>query len=166
MIQIFRTGGTFEKKYNELSGKLEFERYWIKAMLDTGRCTAEYNIKRLMLIDSLEMTDQDRQLISDNCLQTTAKQILIIHGTDTMTDTAQWIQTQLKKSNITDKTIVLTGAMIPSSIKNSDAPFNLGFAVAAVQTLSPGVHIAMNGKFFQTGKTQKNKELGVFEALK
>lgn len=160
-IRLFITGGTFDKEYNELNGKLFFEDTHVPEMLDLGRCKLDVNIRTLMMIDSLDMTDEDREIIAHNCLQCDEDKIIITHGTDTMVKTAKLLAEKIK-----DKTILLTGAMIPYKFGSSDGLFNLGAALAFVQTLPNGIYIAMNGKYFNWNNVQKNKELGLFEELK
>jgi L-asparaginase len=160
-IQIFVTGGTFDKEYNELDGTLFFKDTHLKEMLMLGRCNVEVSIRTLMMIDSLEMTELDRQLIIENCKKTKESRIVITHGTDTMDLTARAIAA----AGIHDKTIVLTGAMIPYKFGSSDGLFNLGSAIAFVQTLAPGVYIAMNGKCFMWDNVRKNRKTGQFEEI-
>lgn len=157
-IRIFITGGTFDKEYNELSGQLYFKDTHLMDLLEMGRNKMPVEIRTLMMIDSLEMTDEDRELIVRQCQQCDEDRIVITHGTDTMSETARWIAEKL-----TDKTIVLTGAMIPIKFGSSDGLFNLGSALAFVQTLPPGVYIAMNGRFFHWNNVRKNKQTGMFE---
>ena len=159
-IRIFITGGTFDKEYNEITGKLYFKDTHMREILDLGRSKLDVSIQTLMMIDSLDMTDSDRNLILENCISTEGDQIIITHGTDTMTDTAKLLST----GNL-EKTIVLTGAMIPFKFGTSDGLFNLGSALGFVQSLPHGVYIAMNGRCFDYDKVKKNKETGVFEAL-
>jgi L-asparaginase len=159
-IRIFITGGTFDKEYNEITGKLYFKDTHMREILDLGRSKLDVSIRTLMMIDSLDMTDSDRNLILENCISTKGDQIIITHGTDTMTDTARLLAT----GNL-EKTIVLTGAMIPFKFGTSDGLFNLGNALGFVQSLSHGVYIAMNGRCFDYDKVKKNKETGVFEVL-
>lgn len=159
-IRIFITGGTFDKEYNEITGKLYFKDTHMREILDLGRSKLDVSIRTLMMIDSLDMTDSDRNLILENCIRTGGDQIIITHGTDTMTDTAKLLAT----GNL-EKTIVLTGAMIPFKFGTSDGLFNLGNALGFVQSLPHGVYIAMNGRCFDYDKVKKNKETGVFEAL-
>ncbi len=160
-IKIFITGGTFDKEYNEITGKLYFKDTHIKQMLKLGRCRIEYKIKKLMMIDSLEMTDNDRGIIAKNCLHTPENNIVITHGTDTMVETAIFLAKRIK-----NKTIVLTGAMVPYTFGSSDGLFNLGSAIAFAQTLPPGVYIAMNGRYFYWDNVIKNKIKGEFEEIK
>ena len=159
-IRIFITGGTFDKEYNEITGKLYFKDTHMGEILDLGRSKLDVSIQTLMMIDSLDMTDSDRNLILENCISTKGDQIIITHGTDTMTDTARLLAT----GNL-EKTIVLTGAMIPFKFGTSDGLFNLGNALGFVQSLPHGVYIAMNGRCFDYDKVKKNKETGVFEVL-
>ena len=160
-IRIFITGGTFDKTYNELDGKLYFKDTHLPEMLALGRCKVEVASRTLMMVDSLEMTDADRQIIVEQCTRAREEHILITHGTDTMEVTAQ----VLGKA-IHDKTIVLTGAMIPYKFGSSDGLFNLGSAMAFVQILPPGVYIAMNGRCFTWDNVKKNRKTGEFEERK
>ena len=159
-VRIFITGGTFDKEYNEITGKLYFKDTHMREILDLGRSKLDVSIQTLMMIDSLDMTESDRNLILENCVSTKGDQIIITHGTDTMTDTAKLLAT----GNL-EKTIVLTGAMIPFKFGTSDGLFNLGNALGFVQSLPHGVYIAMNGRCFDYDKVKKNKKTGVFEAL-
>ena len=159
-IRILVTGGTFDKEYNERTGQLFFKDTHLKEMLERGRSRVEVTVRTVMMIDSLEMTDADRALIAQNCLQSQEERIVITHGTDTMTETAAVIARL-----VTDKTIVLTGAMIPWAFGSSDGLFNLGSALSFVQVLPAGVYIAMNGKCFAWDRVRKNRERGVFEEI-
>jgi L-asparaginase len=159
-IRIFITGGTFDKEYNELTGKLFFNDSQLPEMLKLGRNLAPVEIRTLMMVDSLEMTDADRNLIADHCVKSPEDKIIITHGTDTMAETAALLNKKIK-----DKTIVITGAMIPYKFGSSDGLFNLGSALAFVQTLSQGVYIAMNGRYFNADNVRKNKLTGVFEEI-
>jgi L-asparaginase len=160
-IRIFVTGGTFDKEYNELDGKLFFKDTHLPEMLRLGRCRVTVDIRTLMLIDSLEMTDDDRQSILDQCKRAKEGKIIITHGTDTMESTAKVLG-----PSINDKTIVLTGAMVPYKFGSSDGLFNLGSALAFVQTLAPGVYVAMNGRYFGWNNVKKNKKTGEFEEMR
>ena len=160
-IRIFITGGTFDKEYNELTGQLYFKDSQLPEMLELGRNLVPVEIRTLMMVDSLEMTDDDRELIAEQCLKSPETKIIITHGTDTMAETAQLLSEKIK-----DKTIVLTGAMIPYKFGSSDGLFNLGSALAFVQTLPAGVYVAMNGRYFNASNVRKNKQTGVFEELK
>lgn len=159
-IRIFITGGTFDKEYDEIEGKLYFKDTHMREMLELGRARLEVNIRTLMMIDSLEMTEDDRKLILENCKNVKEDKIVITHGTDTMTVTAK----VLAAANL-NKTIVLTGAMIPIKFGSSDGLFNLGAALGFVQSLPAGVYIAMNGRCFDYDKVRKNKQTGVFEII-
>lgn len=160
-IRVFVTGGTFDKEYNELTGELYFNDTHMHDLLDLGRSRLDVEIRTLMMVDSLKMTDSDRQLIASQCKSCEEDKIVITHGTDTMSVTAQ----HLAKENI-NKTIVLTGAMIPIKFGSSDGLFNLGSAFAFVQTLPPGIYVAMNGRYFNWDNVVKNKQTGVFEEIK
>jgi L-asparaginase len=160
-IRIFITGGTFDKEYNEITGQLYFNDTHMHDLLALGRCRVQVEIRTLMMIDSLEMTDEDRDLIAYQCSQCEENQIVITHGTDTMAQTAKLLAQKVK-----GKTIVLTGAMIPIKFGSSDGLFNLGSALAFAQTLSPGVYVAMNGRFFNWDNVKKNKQTGAFEEVK
>jgi len=162
-IRIFITGGTFDKEYNELSGELFFKESHVPEMLKMGRCRLDIDIKMLMMIDSLNMTNSYRQIILQNCQQTTEDKILITHGTDTMVETARVLG---EGGGLANKTIVLIGAMVPHKFGNSDGLFNLGVALAFVQILPPGIYIAMNGKHFVWDNVRKDKLAGDFEQLK
>lgn len=160
-IRIFITGGTFDKEYNELNGQLYFKDTHLHELLDLGRSLVPVKIRTLMMIDSLEMTEEDRGLIAHQCNQCEENRIVITHGTDTIAETAQLLAEKVKT-----KTIVLTGAMIPIKFGSSDGLFNLGSALAFVQTLPPGVYVAMNGRYFTWDNVRKNKQTGVFEEIK
>jgi L-asparaginase len=157
-VRIFITGGTFDKEYNELDGKLFFKDTHLPEMLALGRCKVPLAVRTLMMVDSLEMTDTDRALILEHCLTAHEEQIVITHGTDTMEITARALGPK-----ITGKTVVLTGAIVPYKFGSSDGLFNLGSALAFVQTLPHGVYIAMNGKYFAWENVRKNKNTGEFE---
>jgi L-asparaginase len=159
-IRIFITGGTFDKEYNELTGQLYFNDSHLPEMLDLGRNLVPVEVRTLMMVDSLEMTDEDRGLIAEHCKKSKEDKIIITHGTDTMAETAK-----LLSEKVSGKTIVITGAMIPYKFGSSDGLFNLGSAMAFVQTLSPGVYVAMNGRYFNANNVRKNRETGVFEEL-
>jgi L-asparaginase len=159
-VRILITGGTFDKEYDEITGKLYFKDTHMREILDLGRSKLEVKIRTLMLLDSLEMTDHDRDVILDNCRRVSENQIVITHGTDTMTETEKVIANEKLK-----KTIILTGAMIPYKFGSSDGLFNFGGALAFAQALPHGVYIAMNGRCFDWDKVEKNKKTGVFEDL-
>jgi L-asparaginase len=159
-IQVFITGGTFDKEYNEVNGSLFFKETHLHEMLDLGRSKLDLSITTLMMKDSLDFVDSDRHLIAKACNDSLADKILITHGTDTMTITASYLAEQCPQ-----KTIVLTGAMVPYKFGSSDGLFNLGSSLAFVQVLPIGVYIAMNGKIFEANKVLKNKDKGEFESI-
>ncbi len=158
LVRIFVTGGTFDKEYDELEGKLYFRDTHLPEMLELGRCKVKVDIRTLMMIDSLEMTDPDRNIILDNCQKCKEDHIVITHGTDTMEETARI----LGEASL-NKTIVLTGAMVPFKFGSSDGLFNLGSALAFAQALPRGVYVAMNGRYFRWENVHKNKQTGEFE---
>src|SRR6059036_3533172 len=160
MIRIFVTGGTFDKNYDEINGRLTFGDTHLPEMLRLGRCRLDVSIRTLMMIDSLEMTHADRELIVRHCAQSDESRIVVTHGTDTMVETAAALA-----RGVTGKTVVLTGAMIPYAFGSSDGLFNLGSALSFVQVLRPGVYLAMNGRCFEWDRVRKNKESGVFESV-
>lgn len=161
-IKVLATGGTLDKRYNPLNGELIFSQTSIDELLKQSRNTVELDLDVLMLKDSLEMNDTDREIISKACIKSEEKHIVITHGTDTMVESAQAIA----KSIGSDKTVVLLGAMVPYQFKQSDALFNFGCALTAVQILSPGVYITMNGQVFDYREVQKNRTIGEFVAIK
>ena len=152
-IRFFVTGGTFDKEYNELTGELYFKETHLPEMLGRSRSSLD-------MIDSLLMTDEDRELIAHQCRNAAEDKIVITHGTDTMSITAKVLAEKVK-----GKTIVLTGAMIPYKFGSSDGFFNLGNALAFVQSLPPGVYVAMNGRAFNWDNVRKNKQTGQFEEI-
>lgn len=156
-IRIFITGGTFDKEYDELRGHLFFKDSHIPEMLRLARCKLELEVRTLMMIDSLDMSEADRDLIVEQCRATPETHILVTHGTDTMEQTARTLE-----AAALGKTIVLTGAMIPYKFGSSDGLFNLGSALAFVQTLAPGVYVAMNGRCFSASQVSKNRQTGFF----
>jgi L-asparaginase len=159
-IRILITGGTFDKEYNELTGQLYFNDSHLPEMLDLGRNLVPVEIRTLMMVDSLDISDTDRDLIAEHCIKSPEEKIIITHGTDTMAETAVLLASRVKS-----KTVVLTGAMIPYKFGSSDGLFNLGSAFAFVQTLPHGVYIAMNGRYFNANNVRKNKLTCVFEEL-
>ena len=159
-IRIFITGGTFDKEYNELNGELYFKDSHLPEMLRLGRSNLPIEVRTLMMIDSLQMTDADREIILDECRQVPERRIVITHGTDTMVETAGVLA-----AGVAGKTIVLTGAMIPYKFGSSDGLFNLGSALAFAQTLAPGVYVAMNGRYFAWDRVRKNRKTGMFEEV-
>ena len=159
-IRIFITGGTFDKEYDEITGSLFFKDTHMREMLELGRSKIDVDIRTLMMVDSLEMTPEDRNLVVENCKHSKEEKIIITHGTDTMTETGK----MLAEANL-EKTIVLTGAMIPYKFGSSDGLFNLGSALGFVQSLPKGIYIAMNGRCFDYDQVKKNKETGIFEGI-
>jgi L-asparaginase len=159
-IRILITGGTFDKEYNELDGSLLFNDTHLPEMLKRGRSMLDVKARTIMLVDSLDMIDDDRETIYEHCKASQEDRILITHGTDTMEVTARYLGERVR-----EKTIVLTGAMIPYVFGSSDGMFNLGAALAFVQTLPHGVYIAMNGKYFAYDNVRKNKSTGTFEEI-
>ncbi|MBJ7428588.1 MAG: asparaginase [Bacteroidia bacterium] len=159
-IRLFVTGGTFDKEYNELTGQLFFKDSHINEILKLGRSRLDLSVRTLMLIDSLEMTDTDRNIILESCQRCDENKIVITHGTDTMTETAKYLA-----DKIPGKTVVITGAMIPYKFGSSDGLFNLGSALAFVQSLPAGIYIAMNGRYYDWNNCKKNKQTGFFEEL-
>jgi len=159
-VRILITGGTFDKEYNELTGQLFFKDTHMHDLLEMGRSKVPVEIRTLMMIDSLEMTDEDRELIVHQCNSCEEEQIVITHGTDTMAETARLLAEKVK-----GKTIVLTGAMIPIKFGSSDGLFNLGSALAFAQTLPSGTYVAMNGRWFYGNNVRKKKQTGLFEEI-
>lgn len=157
-LRILITGGTFDKYYDAIRGEFTFKESHLPSILKQARVTLPIIIESCLLKDSLQMNDEDRARILDACRQAIEKHIVIIHGTDTMVETAK----KLGEAAL-DKTIVLTGAMVPYAITESDALFNFGFALAAAQCSAPGVYVAMNGRVWPWNTVHKNKQLGVFE---
>jgi L-asparaginase len=158
-IKVLITGGTFDKEYDELHGTLKFKDTHIHEMLKLGRSRLDVKVRTVMMIDSLDMTDEDRELIVRNCRMSEETRIVVTHGTDTMPETAR----ALGKAGIEGKTIVLTGAMVPYAFGSSDGLFNLGSALSFVQALPAGVYVAMNGMVFPWDNVQKIRKLGIFE---
>jgi L-asparaginase len=157
-LRIIATGGTFDKHYDPLSGALGFADSHLPDSIARSRMTLPVALEQLPLLDSLDMQDDDRARVLAACQAADESAIVIIHGTDTMRETAAVLG-----AVGLGKTIVLTGAMIPYEIANSDALFNLGFASGVAQTLAPGVYVAMNGQIFAWDKVTKNRQAGVFE---
>lgn len=158
-IRILITGGTFDKQYDEIHARLVFTESHLPEMLRLGRCRLDVHARTIMMVDSLDMSDADREVIAQNCVQCEETRIVITHGTDTMVETAK-----LLASRVAGKTVVLTGAMIPYAFGSSDGMFNLGSALSFVQVLPPGVYIAMNGKYFSWDHVRKNRQTGIFES--
>ncbi len=159
-ICIFVTGGTFDKEYNEITGELFFKETHLPEMISRSRVTPEVKVRTLMMIDSLDMTAGDRIFIANQCNEIPEDKIIITHGTDTMAVTAAVLA-----EKVAGKTIVLTGAMIPYKFGSSDGFFNLGCALAFVQTLPHGVYVSMNGRYFNWDNVRKNRQTGQFEEL-
>jgi L-asparaginase len=160
-IRILVTGGTFDKEYDELHGRLFFKETHIHEMLRLGRCREPVTVETVMMMDSLDMTDADRARIAGACRNAHEERIVITHGTDTMVETAALLARER-----TAKTIVLTGAMIPWAFGSSDGLFNLGSAISFVQTLPTGVYVAMNGRCFDWDDVRKDRATGTFETVK
>ena len=157
--RILVTGGTFDKQYDELTGRLFFTDTHVPEMLRRGRCRLDVAVDTVMMIDSLDLDDRGRDTIVDRSRTSAERAIVITHGTDTMVETAR----ALAAASLAGKTIVLTGAMVPYAFGSSDGLFNLGSALSFVQALPHGVYIAMNGKYFPWNRVRKNKERGEFE---
>lgn len=157
-LRVIASGGTFDKHYDEIAGKLGFGASHLAEVIKRTRITVPVALEALPLLDSLDMQDADRARILASCSKAAEDGIIIIHGTDTMRETAE----VLGGAKL-DKRIILTGAMIPYEIANSDALFNFGFACAAAQMLPAGVYVAMNGQVFGWDKVEKNRVAGVFQ---
>jgi L-asparaginase len=160
-IRILVTGGTFDKEYDELTGRLYFKDTHVPEMLTRGRCRLDVVVDTVMMIDSLDLDEKGRAEIVRRCRDAPESCIVVTHGTDTMVDTAR----ALALAHLDAKTIVLTGAMVPYAFGSSDGLFNLGSALSFVQVLPPGVYVAMNGQHFAWNGVRKNKADGVFEAI-
>jgi L-asparaginase len=160
MIRLFVTGGTFDKTYDEIGGTLTFRDTHLPEMLRLGRSRVEVSLRTLMMIDSLDMTDDDRELVARSCASCEESRIVVTHGTDTMVETASAIARR-----VTEKVVVLTGAMVPYAFGSSDGLFNLGSALSFAQSLAPGVYVAMNGQHFRWDRVRKNRQTGIFEAI-
>jgi L-asparaginase len=158
-IRIFVTGGTFDKTYDEIRGVLSFGETHLQEMLKLGRSRVDVSVRTLMMVDSLDMTGADRELIVRSCVECPESRIVITHGTDTMVETARAVA-----AGVSGKTIVLTGAMIPYAFGSSDGLFNLGSALSFAQVLPSGVYLAMNGQHFAWDRVRKNRQTGVFES--
>jgi len=156
IIEVFTTGGTIDKVYFDALSEFQIGVTTLPDILTENNVHAPHRVTQLMRKDSLELTNDDRATIHAAVAKSEATRILITHGTDTMVQTGRALQ------DIGDKTIVLTGALQPARIRNSDAEFNVGFAFAAVQTLSPGVYVAMNGQIFNPATTVKDRDAGRF----
>lgn len=162
MIKIFTTGGTFDKIYFDANSEFSIGDSQVEPILQEGNVTADYSVNTILRKDSLDITDADRQAICEQVSACESSKIIITHGTDTMTQTAAALATHVESG----KTIVFIGAMQPARMRNSDAPFNVGFALAAVQLLPEGIYIAMNGRIFPYDKVVKNRQAERFESSK
>jgi L-asparaginase len=160
-MRVLVTGGTFDKEYNELNGELFFKDTHLREMLRLGRCQLDLEVRMLMMIDSLEMTDAHREEIHRHCLEAKGERVVVTHGTDTMEVTARYLGERIK-----DQTIILTGAMVPYTFGSSDGLFNLGSALAFAQSMPPGVYVAMNGRCFDWNNVRKDRATGRFEESK
>ena len=158
-IRILVTGGTFDKQYDELSGRLFFRDTHVTQMLQRGRCRLALAVETVMMVDSLDLDDGGRAAIVARCLASAETSIVVTHGTDTMVETAR----ALAAAALRDRTIVLTGAMVPYAFGSSDGLFNLGSALSFAQVLPPGVYVAMNGQYFAWDQVRKNRDTGTFE---
>ena len=158
-VRIVVTGGTFDKEYDELTGKLFFRDTHVDEMLRLGRARLDLAVETAMMIDSLDMDDDGRARIVARCAAAPERAVVVTHGTDTMVDTARALA-----AAALEKTVVLTGAMVPYAFGSSDGLFNLGSALSFVQVLPPGVYIAMNGRHFPWDAVRKNRTTGTFEA--
>ncbi|MBI3551306.1 MAG: asparaginase [Elusimicrobia bacterium] len=157
-VRVLVTGGTFDKEYDELGGTLFFRKTHVHEMLALGRCRVPLAVETLMMIDSLHMTTRDRRKILAACRKAREKRLVVTHGTDTMVETARLLGRELS-----GKTVVLTGAMVPYKFGSSDGLFNLGSAIAYAQSLPEGVYVAMNGRAFAWDAVRKNRVKGEFE---
>ena len=160
-VRIFSTGGTIDSLAYEQGQKSEFKGTYIPAMLAQSRLTIPFELEALMQKDSTDITETDRQLIYECCLVAQENRIVVTHGTDTMTETARF----LAQRDLHNKVVVFTGSFIPFSQPNSDALFNIGYAVASAQTLPAGVWLALNGEIFEWNAVRKNKEKQRFERI-
>jgi len=158
-IKIFTVGGTIDKVYFDQKSEYQVGEPGVTQILREANITVDYEWESIMRKDSLDLTDDDRQIITDKIRSDSNKHVLVTHGTDTMIETAKSLQ------QISGKVVVLTGAMSPARFKESDANFNIGFAMAGVQLLPPGVYIAMNGRIFNPDKVVKNRDLNRFEEV-
>ena len=158
VVEVFTTGGTIDKVYFDALSEFQIGPTTLPDILAENNVHAPHRVTQLMRKDSLELTEDDRAAIHDAVANSDAERVLITHGTDTMVQTGRMLQ------DIEGKTIVLTGALQPARIRNSDAEFNVGFAFAAVQALSAGVYVAMNGQIFDPAVTVKDRDAGRFVA--
>ena len=156
-IKFFTTGGTIDKVYFDAKSEFEVGPPQVRDVLQEVNAVFEYEIESILRKDSLDLTEDDRELIRSRVEAEPCRSIVITHGTDTM------IQTALALAGVSDKTIVLTGSMQPARFRVTDATFNIGLAIGAVQSLPPGVYITMNGRIFDPRRTRKNTERNRFE---
>ena len=161
MLRLFATGGTFDKDYDEIGGTLFFKQTHVDEMLRLGRCRVPIAVETVMLIDSLQMTDEDRARIAERCRVCAETRLVVTHGTDTMVETAAVLAREVR-----GKTIVLTGAMVPYAFGSSDGLFNLGSAISFAQVLPEGVWVAMNGSYFAWDNVTKDRAAGEFQRLR
>jgi L-asparaginase len=160
-LRIILTGGTFDKHYDALAGQLTFAESHLAEIVTRSRLTLEIVVESVVMLDSLDMQPEHRERVLASCLSAAESSLIVIHGTDTMEETAAVLGPALANSG---KRVVLTGAMVPYEVRGSDALFNLGFALAAAQLAAPGVYIAMNGRLFPWNTVKKNRTMGLFEA--
>jgi len=156
-IAILTTGGTFDKVYFDANSEFSIGEPCIPSILDEGNVTTEYRVQSILKKDSLDITQNEREIIKKAVEDCEEDRILITHGTDTMVETAKFLE------DIQNKTIILTGSMQPARFKKTDAIFNTGFAFAAALNLDSGVYIAMSGRIFKSDNVRKNLDLGKFE---
>ena len=159
-IRVLVTGGTFDKQYDELTGRLFFRETHVPEMLGRGRCRLEVTVDTAMMVDSLDLDGRGRAAIVERCREAAERALVVTHGTDTMVETARAIAA----ADLRDRTVVLNGAMVPYAFGSSDGLFNLGSALSFAQVLPPGVYVAMNGQYFAWDRVRKNRETGIFEA--
>ena len=159
-IRIITTGGTFDKQYNPIEGQLTFNESYLPGIISDSRCTSSIVLEGPLAVDSLYMSEEQRANIVERILLSTEEKVIVIHGTDTMTKTAELCKSKIGPND--NHTIVFTGAMVPYALRNSDAVYNLGCAQMSVQLLKPGVYVVMNGKAFEAGTVHKDKSVGLF----
>lgn len=160
-VRIIITGGTFDKRYDAIKGELTFTETHLPALLEQARVTLPLAVDIRLLIDSLQMTDAHRQSVLEACREAPERSIVVVHGTDTMVETAHVVG----KADL-GKTVVFTGAMVPYSVQGSDAPFNLGFALAASLALAPNAYVTMNARIFPWDDVAKDKQEGTFKRVR
>lgn len=162
-LRIITTGGTFDKLYDAIKGELTFRESQLPRILQQARVTLPVHLDSLLAVDSLVMTEDQRRMIVADALSCIEKRVVIVHGTDTMVETGRLLKATRQADD--EHVFVLTGAMIPYSLENSDAVFNLGSALASVQLLDSGVYIAMGGRIYDADRVHKNRDKGVFEEV-